>query len=60
MNLEELPLIDQLLCLEARLVWLNSQASDFIRYNATLRIGYAAQADAVRTQIEQLKRKLTK
>lgn len=48
----------QLTILEGRLVWLHAQASDFIRHNDTLRKGYAAQADAVRTQIEQLKRKL--
>ncbi len=48
----------QLTILEGRLVWLHAQASDFIRHNATLRKGYAAQADAVRIQIEQLKRKL--
>lgn len=48
----------QLNILEGRLAWLHAQASDFIRHNATLRKGYAAQADAVRIQIEQLKRKL--
>lgn len=50
----------QLIILEGRLIWFNTQAADFIRHNATLRKGYAAQADAVRIQIEQLKRKLTK
>ena len=51
------PLV-QLQILEDRLIWLNEQASNFIRHNATLRKGYAAQADAVRIQIERLKRKL--
>lgn len=50
----------QLTILEGRLAWLHAQASDFIRHNDTLRKGYAAQTDAVRIQIEQLKRKLTK
>lgn len=50
----------QLTILEGRLVWLHAQASDFIRHNATLRKGYAAQADAVRIQIEQIKRTIAK
>lgn len=50
----------QLTILEGRLAWLHAQASDFIRHNATLRKGYAAQADAVRLQIEKLKRTLSK
>ena len=50
----------QLQILEARLIWLNDQASNFIRHNDTLRKGYAAQADAVRIQIERLKRTMTK
>ena len=60
MNLEELPPIKQLQILEGCLMWLTAQASDFIRHNATLRKGYAAQADAVRIQIERLQRTLTK
>jgi hypothetical protein len=60
MNLEELPAVKQLQILEGRLIWLNAQASDFIRHNATLRKGYAAQADAVRIQIERLQRTMTK
>jgi hypothetical protein len=59
MNLEELPPIKQLQILEARLIWLNDQASNFIRHSDTLRKGYAAQADAVRIQIERLKRTIT-
>jgi hypothetical protein len=58
MNLEELPAVKQLQILEGRLIWLSAQASDFIRHNATLRKGYAAQADAVRIQIERLQRTL--
>lgn len=58
MNLEELPPIKQLQILEARLIWLNDQAANFIRHSDTLRKGYAAQADAVRIQIERLQRKL--
>ena len=50
----------QLQILEAWLIWLNDQASNFIRHNATLRKGYAAQADAVRIQIERLKRTMNK
>lgn len=50
----------QLQILEAKLDWFKTQAGDFIRHNDTLRKGYAAQADAARIQIEQLKRKLTK
>jgi len=60
MNLEELPPIKQLQILEARLIWLNDQAANFIRHNATLRKGYAAQADAVRIQIERLQRTMKK
>ena len=52
--------LQQLQILEARLIWLNDQASNFIRHNDTLRKGYAAQADAVRIQIERLKRTMTK
>jgi hypothetical protein len=58
MNLEELPPIKQLQILEGRLIWLNDQAANFIRHSDTLRKGYAAQADAVRIQIERLQRKL--
>lgn len=50
----------QLQILEARLIWLNDQAANFIRHSDTLRKGYAAQADAVRIQIERLKRTITK
>jgi hypothetical protein len=50
----------QLHILEGRLLWLSDQASNFIRHNDTLRKGYAAQADAVRLQIEQLKRTIAK
>ncbi len=50
----------QLQILEDRLIWLNDQASNFIRHNATLRKGYAAQADAVRIQIERLQRTMKK
>lgn len=60
MNLEELPLVQQLQTLEGRLTWLRVNACDFNRYNDTLRKGYAAQADAVRIQIEQLKREVNK
>ena len=48
--------VQQLQVLEGRLIWLTAQASDFIRHNDTLRKGYAAQADAVRIQIERLQR----
>jgi hypothetical protein len=50
----------QMQILEARLIWLNDQAANFIKHNDTLRKGYAAQADAVRIQIERLKRTMTK
>lgn len=60
MNLEELPPVQQLQILEGRLTWLVAQSCDFNRFNDTLRKGYMAQADAVRIQIEQLKRNLNK
>lgn len=51
--------LTQIQILEGQLIWLRAQSCDFNRFNDTLRKGYAAQADAIRLQLEQLKRKLT-